>query len=378
MAEDKFWNLPELIERLISLLDPLSALCLLQSHVIDREILQKSLSYEAWNKLIRRNSYGGEGLLQAEDVKDFVKILKLMELEEPSTFLLPLLDLICESGPSESPKRKVQVTCPNHPEPHSVSPEAFLLLEEVEGAFGTAEQSIKSILAYDLEFWHEFLPAFPKPFFFATSSRMSRQKGVVTSIYIDGDIWIEDESSAQAFTTLLQAQEVILGCAHLKVGGAIGEEGWKELGRALRGRAGQVDMVMRGGQGKQVSISKEALAAARKEDMEVVEEWHYTELVVFNKENRRLPVWDHTWDDTWARLKQVSDMTEDEFLAECEQEERRWRSEEEGPSEPSEPGDDYGYDEDASEPEGEDGVEGQGEEDEDDEEGGSGEFPQLI
>ena len=101
MAEDKFWNLPELIERLISLLDPLSALCLLQSHVIDKEILQKSLSYEAWNKLIRRNSNGGEGLRQAEDVKDFVKILKLMELEEPSTFLLPLLDLICESGPSE-------------------------------------------------------------------------------------------------------------------------------------------------------------------------------------------------------------------------------------------------------------------------------------
>ena len=123
---------------------------------------------------------------------------------------------------------------------------------------------------------------------------------------------------------LLQAQEVILGCAHLKVGGAIGEEGWKELGRALQGRAGQVNMIRRGGQGEQVSISKEALAAARKEDMEVIEEWQIRDLVVFNKKDK-LYVWDHTWDDTWARLKQISDMTEDEFTAKCEEEENRRR-----------------------------------------------------
>ena len=77
-AKDKFMNIPELIERLISFLDPLSALRLLQSKVIDKKILQKSFSCEAWKKLIRQSSYGGERLLQAEDVKDLVKILKLV------------------------------------------------------------------------------------------------------------------------------------------------------------------------------------------------------------------------------------------------------------------------------------------------------------
>ena len=148
-AKEKFRNIPELIETLISFLDPASALHLLKSKVIDKKILQKSLSFEAWKKLVRRSSYGGEGLLQSEDVKDLVKILKLLKLEEPSTFLLPLLDSICESRPSKPYFNFVQVICPNHQEPHSVTLEAFLLIEEVEVAFGTTEQSIKSICAED-------------------------------------------------------------------------------------------------------------------------------------------------------------------------------------------------------------------------------------
>ena len=139
-AMHKFLNLPELIEKLILLLDPLSALCLLESDVIEKEILQKSLSCEAWNKLIRVSSYGGEGTLQAEDVKDLVKILKLMELKEPSTFLLPLLHLICESGPSQTDLNEVHLICPGHPEPHFVTPETFLILEEVhKDSQGTAK-----------------------------------------------------------------------------------------------------------------------------------------------------------------------------------------------------------------------------------------------
>ena len=171
-AEHKFLNLPELIERLISSLDPLSALRLLESHVIDKDILQKSLSGKAWNKLIRSSSYGEEALLEVEDVKNLVKILKLMKVEEPSKFLLPLLDLICESGLSQPYSSGVEVICPNHPEPHLVTPDAFLLLEEVEGAFGTAEQSIKSIFACDNYHQNPTLPAFPEPFLLASSSRI--------------------------------------------------------------------------------------------------------------------------------------------------------------------------------------------------------------
>ena len=180
--EHKFLNIPELIARLISFLDPLSALHLLQSQVIDKKIQQKSLSSEAWKKLIRRSSYSEEGLLQAEDVKDLVKILKLMKVEEPSPFLLPLLDLICDPSPSKSNFSYVSVICPNHPEPHKVTPDAFLMLEEVEGAFGTTVQSINSIRACDKFFPNEkndgplftMVPAFPEPFLLAISSRMSR------------------------------------------------------------------------------------------------------------------------------------------------------------------------------------------------------------
>ena len=241
-ARHKFLNIPELIEMLILSLDPLSALRLLESRVIDKEILQKSLSSKAWNKLMRRCSYDGEGLLAAEDVKNLVKILKLVKLEEPSKFLLPLLDLICESGPSQPYASEVHVICPNHPEPHLVTPDAFLLLEEVEGAFGTAEQSIKSILAYDTypKNKNVMVPAFPEPFLLATSSRMSRQKEVVTSVCVHGEIWIQNEVSAQAFSTLIQAQQVKLSWAQLKVGVAVGEQAgrsWQAVCRAGQGRA---------------------------------------------------------------------------------------------------------------------------------------------
>ena len=132
-GESKFWNTPELVETLVSLLDPVSTLGLVQSEVLDKQILQKSISLAAWNQIIRRSSssYGGgphrEGLLEKEDVKDAVKILKLINLEDPSMYLLPLLDVICQFLPSAN----VEMICPCHENPHSVSFYAFLLLEEV-------------------------------------------------------------------------------------------------------------------------------------------------------------------------------------------------------------------------------------------------------
>ena len=156
-AARKFWTTPELGERLVSLLDPLSTLRLIQSDVMDKETLQKSLSPKAWNKLIRRSSRDENRLLQKEDVKDLVKILKLMELKEPSTLLLPLLDLACVLPPLFS-NDYVKMVCPKHQEgpdfqphkEHFIAIDAFLLLEEVEGAFGTTEQIFESIEVYDL------------------------------------------------------------------------------------------------------------------------------------------------------------------------------------------------------------------------------------
>ena len=84
-AGQVFWKLAE---RIILLLDPLSTLRLVQALVLDKHILEKSISSTVWNKLIRKGSFGGGALLR-RDVKNLVPILKLMK--EPGALLLPLL-----------------------------------------------------------------------------------------------------------------------------------------------------------------------------------------------------------------------------------------------------------------------------------------------
>ena len=75
-------------------------------------------------------------MIQEEDVKIFVKKLKLATREKPGTFLLPLLHLICRSslGVAEDEEDvnndNVHLICPFHlSEPHVVSRGTFLLLE---------------------------------------------------------------------------------------------------------------------------------------------------------------------------------------------------------------------------------------------------------
>ena len=48
----------------------------------DKKILQKIISSKAWSKFIRWSSYGGEGLMHKDDVRDLVRVIHLMELEE--------------------------------------------------------------------------------------------------------------------------------------------------------------------------------------------------------------------------------------------------------------------------------------------------------
>ena len=112
-ATKKFWSIPELGERLVSFLDPLSTLHLVQSNVMDKAILQKSFTLKAWGELIRRSSLQEFGRFEekGEDVKILVKILHFMKREELSPFLMALLDLICESHPGNS----VEMICPLPP-----------------------------------------------------------------------------------------------------------------------------------------------------------------------------------------------------------------------------------------------------------------------
>ena len=116
-AVKKVWNMPEVVGRLISLLDPASVLHLVQSEVLSKETLQESLTSKAWIKIIGRISYddhgypGHKGSMKGEDVKDLVEIVKKMEPKKTRTFLLPLLDLVCEHY-ADSDFNVINISCP--------------------------------------------------------------------------------------------------------------------------------------------------------------------------------------------------------------------------------------------------------------------------
>ena len=139
-AEEKFWQLPELIEELLKFLDLESTLQLARAHERTRNILQGS---KAWNNLLKRSS-----LYSWSDLKPLVAILKLMK--DTKSNLLDLLDAICEEHPSlenDNPffDGSVKVRCPRHEGFHSISGRGFFLLEQAEKAFGTTELTVEAI-----------------------------------------------------------------------------------------------------------------------------------------------------------------------------------------------------------------------------------------
>ena len=180
---------------------PLSLLHLVQAGVLDKHVLEKSISSPVWNKLIRGGLYE-EDAVQVMDVTNLVDILKL--LKEPGALLLPLLEAICEKFPSVQDnwgnRNEVLIRCPNHAEPHThrVSIHGFLLLEDVEAAFGTRKQMIESLSVDTLG----------EPLLSAAGSRMSRQQEQISSLSIFQEISLENKQSAQAFDTPLQASQV--------------------------------------------------------------------------------------------------------------------------------------------------------------------------
>ena len=322
-AAKKFWTLPELGEKMISLLDPLSTLRLIQSNVMAKDIMQKSLTYRAWRELIERSS------LQAwefesfqkklEDVQILVKILHFMKSEDLSPLLVPLLDLICESSPGCS----TEVICPCGPKPHSISFEGFQLLEEVEGAFGTTEQSLKAI-------YGNMGPI---------ASRISRQKETVASVYIT-EVTIKDKSSVEELITVLQAKSVSVAILDVR-GAEFGAEVWQALAAGLRGKSEVFDWIR---------ISRQDLKPGVMDSIRAI--WAATKhfFKVFST-NGSLYVEKYCFvgEQVWRRLKQIADMTDDEFAAECKQ----LREEDSDQATQSEGGDGEEEDEDQVEEEGE-------------------------
>ena len=187
-------------------------------------------------------------MLVVDDVKDLVAILKFLKPEEPGSFLLPLLHHICKSFPAAGLHASaVTLSCPGHAEPRTVSFPGFLLLEEAESSFETSIQSIEKIDAW-------FVPV-EEPQLSALSSRMMRQEKPVASVEIDEIRLGEGLHSAQAFSSLLQADQVDVRT--LVVSEAIGEEGWRILAR-IPDRETRIGSIL---------VTRDGLAQGKKEDI---------------------------------------------------------------------------------------------------------------
>ena len=356
-----FWRPPELVQGLLPFLNLESTLRLAQAHQKTRSILQGS---RAWNSLIKRNYL----LDQPDKATHLVDILKLMEDTESNQ--LDLLDTICEASPSNRQGGSVQIRSSRHPDSHSISVEGFLLLEKVEAAFGTTEQTVRSI-----GFWL-FVNG---PLLSALASRLSRQQQKLTTFYI-GTIGLSSNEEAEDFKILMQAcPPMTISISQLNVEN-IGTEGWGQLAEGLQSHPGLFNSAL---------VQKSSLDTSTKADLRVL--WDTLRphgfLVV---EERATEPWSEIsevqerfekvdGETAWIRLCQVKDLDMmewiDERLAEMlepDEEEEEDEGEEEGEEyeegeEEEDEAEDEGDEEVGAEDEEaqEQGIESQGDEGED-------------
>ena len=338
-AEKKFWATPELVEQLLEKhLDLNSTMCLAKNHQMTQDLLQGGL---VWKKLIQRNC----PIFELDQAKHFVAILKT--LEGPDDHILVLLDAICESNKPFKPEHfphweapKVRMGCPRHQEEgwHDVSLAGFLLLEEVEEALGTSQQTLEGIVdtpARSIFSGHMtfFMSANT---FSALGSRMSRQQKEVE--FPDICVEIQDIKDAERFKEVMQniqlkwtASLLTLSPYCLFVKKNIGREGWKLVAEGLQLHPNAVTFV---------ESSKEALAGVTKEDLRGI--WdaliqdggfkigHFAE-----PGQPRENVKKEDGDAAWERLEHIVDVSEEEWKVENEQwlrqvrEEEGWEEEEE-------------------------------------------------
>ena len=302
-SERKFWQTTELIEHLLPFLDSKSTMVLAQNHQETVNILQGSV---AWNKLIKRSCpcKGRRGRPEGIEnkinvMKNLVAILKLMENPQ-SNLMVDLLHLICKRFPEEGSSVTLDCTC--HLGGHIVSMSGFRLLEEVEGAFGTAEQ-------YIFEVWVRVLK---EPVLLALAARASRQQDKVTSIRA-GYVALHTKTSAQAFNILLWHASV-----HTANWGTIyalwdiGEEGWKALAEAIQQPAlcNYAD----------VYTTKRALDGGRREDIKKVFYTVCPENSWWVRSDdppyKHKEVVDYgTMEARWTKLLQILEMSKDDWAA---------------------------------------------------------------
>ena len=231
-AERLFWMTPELVENLLSFLDPASILALAKTHPLTREVLQSGFN---WTRFLERSCPKQsftlrprfQQLLPPEKTRWTHKLLIISIMEhyalealepmieillligKPESHLLQLLDLICENFPSYSTGHLDMVTefqdvleLGNHvkvacscKEVHDVSPFGLELLEKVERSTDTCLQQVDTIR---IKIIHD-------PILSALKSGVLRRGRVRTKIVSD-EIVFATQEDVEAFLALGMAK----------------------------------------------------------------------------------------------------------------------------------------------------------------------------
>ena len=133
-AERMFWGTPELVEKLLPLLDLKPIKQLAVAHKLTRQILGKAF---IWNKLIKRifpRDHNIDVRLKSEvqQAKLLSVLLSLSEDSDRSQLGMDLIHTICERHPILDPNSStIDMGC-SCGQTHSVSKWGCLLLKEVE------------------------------------------------------------------------------------------------------------------------------------------------------------------------------------------------------------------------------------------------------
>ena len=225
---------------LLPFLNAKDTMNLAQSQLLNIKILQGPL---IWKKLIRRTLRNPpdenlcdldrvwliEYMLGSRSLKPLIHILKIMKDHRPSK--LDLLNLICERWPSKKPEQVVALHCSSN-QTKLVSPLGFMLLEEVEGAFGSTEQCVGRINTdghrqlYFGVLEGKLLPSL--------SARVARQQEMVQLVEIKAIDVSYGGETLDRFATLVD------GCQSMRVQDLrvdnpleLDEEDWSKLRRTL-------------------------------------------------------------------------------------------------------------------------------------------------
>ena len=243
-AGKKFWQTPELVDKLLLMLDVQSMLSLAEVQPLAVRILQAGS--QPWNKLIREALdnpfipyvHGGQTFERQKTLVQRIASTILAKMESPRPLLMELLDLICvKYNTEERPIRqsypfyqreplRFQVSCPLHVS-HTVSGYGFILLEACEGTLGSAEQHLLSILESDRS---SHLSDFQLP---SVSSRLSRQGRTMERIQFS-ELRLRNKDVIDTWLHVLQNCDQAHGLRYVLVYDDIGTGGWEALAKALR------------------------------------------------------------------------------------------------------------------------------------------------